>query len=269
MTVLGVPVFADLSAESFALLIALYFLSFVVKGIFGLGAQPPLVIFGALIVPPHDAVLLAVVSNAMSHLQFVPESIRHGDWKSVRGLILGYLPSIALGVWLFGRLNAASLTLVLGTALTAIVLAEGFSFFRRWETPIRDHPGVVGPIVAGISGLLAGLTGAGGVVLTSLYIKILCPDTRIFRATILSVATVVMAWRIVVLGAGGFVGLSLFLECLTLVPISILGGYLGSKLFGRIPRERFFWAFRLVLIVAALNLVFKGLKDLTGGFSLG
>ena len=141
MTVLGVSVFADLSAERLALLVALYFLSFVVKGIFGLGAQPPLVIFGAIIVDPHDAVLLAIISNAISHVQFIPESIRDGDWKAVRGLVLGYLPSTALGVWLFGRLDAASLTLVLGAGLTAVVLAEGFAFFRRWEKPIRAHPG--------------------------------------------------------------------------------------------------------------------------------
>jgi hypothetical protein len=265
MTVLGIPVFADLTVERFGLLVALYFLSFVVKGIFGLGAQPPLVIFGALIVGPHDAVLLAVVSNAISHIQFIPESVRNGDWKAVRGLILGYLPSTALGVWLFGRLNAPSLTLVLGAALSAVIIAEGLSLFRRWEGPIRAHTGVVGSVVAGVSGLVGGLTGAGGVVLTSLYIKVLCAETRTFRATILLVATVAMTWRILVLGAGGFIGLSPFLECLVLVPISVVGGFLGSKLFGRIPRERFFWAFRLVLVVAALNLVFKGVRDLIGG----
>lgn len=265
MTVLGVPVFADLTAGSFVALIALYFFSFVVKGMFGLGAQPPLVIFGAFIVDPHEAVLLSVVSNAMGHIQFVPESLRHGDWPAVRGLVLGYVPSIALGVWLFGRLDTSGLSLVLGLALTAVIVAEAFSVFRRWESSIRAHPGRVGPVMAGVSGLLAGLTGAAGVVLTSLYIKILCPEARTFRATILLVASVVMAWRIVVLGAGGFIGLSLFLECLVLLPCSLLGGYLGSRLFGRLPRERFFWAFRIVLIVAALNLVLKGLRDLTGG----
>jgi len=269
MTVLGIPVFADLTAWSFAGLIALYFLSFLVKGMFGLGAQPPLVIFGALIVDPHYAVLLAVVSNAMSHVQFVPESIRHGAWPAVRGLVLGYLPSIALGVWLFGRLDASGLTLVLGVTLTAIIVAEGLSLFRRWEKPVREHPEVVGPVMAGVSGMLAGVTGAGGVVLTSLYIKILCPEARTFRATILLVATVVMTWRIVVLGAGGFISSSLLVECLVLLPCSLLGGFLGSRLFGRLPRERFFWAFRVVLTVAALNLVFKGLRDLTGGFALG
>lgn len=269
MAVWDVSVFADLSTERLFLLFALYFLSFVVKGIFGLGAQPPLVIFGAMIIDPHDAVLLAIVSNAISHIQFIPESIRHGDWQAVRGLILGYLPSTALGVWLFGRLNAASLTLVLGAGLTAVVLAEGLAFFRRWEKPIRAHPGTAGTVVAGVSGLLGGLTGAGGVVLTSLYIKMLCTEARTFRATILLVATVVMIWRLMMLGVGGFVGLSLFLECLCLVPFSVVGGYLGSRLFGRISRERFFWAFRLVLVVAALNLVFKGVRDLAGGFAFG
>lgn len=265
MTVWGVSLFTDLSAERLVLLFALYFLAFVVKGIFGLGAQPPLVIFGAMIVNPHDAVLLAVVSNAISHIQFIPESLRHGDWKAVRSLILGYLPSTALGIWLFARMNAASLTLVLGIGLSAVVIAEGLSFFRRWEGPIRAHPGTAGTVVAGVSGLLGGLTGAGGVILTSLYIKMLCIELRTFRATILLLATVVMVMRIVMFGVGGFLDLSLFLECLVLVPFSVLGGFIGGRLFGRIPRDRFFWAFRLVLVVAALNLVFKGIGNLSGG----
>ncbi len=267
MHVLGVPVFADLTVGSFSALVALYFLSFVVKGMFGLGAQPPLVIFGAFIVDPHHAVLLSVVSNAISQLQFIPESIRNGDRPVVRGLVLGYLPSIALGVWLFGRLDTSGLSLVLGAVLTVVILAESFSLFGRWEGSIRAHPRMAGSVMAGISGLLSGLTGAAGVILTSLYIKILCPEARIFRATILALATVIMIWRMVVLGVGGFIGLSLVLECLILAPCSLLGGYVGSKLFGLLPRERFFWAFRIVLIVAALNLVFKGLRDLMGGFA--
>jgi uncharacterized membrane protein YfcA len=102
------------------------------------------------------------------------------------------------------------------------------------------------------------------VVLTAQNIKILCPETRTFRATVLLVAGVVMAWRIVVLGTGGFIGVSLLLECLVLLPCSLLGGYLGSKLFGKLPRERFFWAFRAVLVIAALNLVIKGVRELSG-----
>jgi hypothetical protein len=267
VSILGIPVFADLSVESFAALIALYFLSFVVKGMFGLGAQPPLVIFGAFIVDPHHAVLLSVVSNAISQLQFIPESIRNGDRPVVRGLVLGYLPSIALGVWLFGRLDTSGLSLVLGVVLTAVIMAESFSIFQRWETSIRAHPRLVGTVLASVSGLLSGLTGAAGVILTALYIKILCPEARTFRATILAVATVIMVWRMAVLGVGGFIGLSLLLECLVLAPCSVLGGFVGSKLFGRLPRERFFWAFRIVLVVAALNLVFKGLRDLMGGIA--
>ncbi len=266
MSILGVPVFADLTVGSFAALVALYFLSFVVKGMFGLGAQPPLVIFGALIVDPHHAVLLSVVSNAISQLQFIPESIRNGDRPVVQGLVLGYLPSIALGVWLFGRLDTSGLSLVLGAVLAAVILAESFSIFRRWEGTVRAHPGLAGSIMAGMSGLLSGLTGAAGVILTALYVKIMCPDARIFRATILALATVIMVWRMIVLGVGGFIGLSLVLECLILAPCSLLGGFVGSKLFGWLPRERFFWAFRIVLVVAALNLLFKGLRDLAGGF---
>jgi uncharacterized membrane protein YfcA len=89
-------------------------------------------------------VLLSVVSNAISQVQFIPESVRHGDRPVVRSLVLGYLPSIAIGVWLFSRLDTSGLSLVLGAVLTAVIIAEAFEVFRRWEGPIRAHPRLFG-----------------------------------------------------------------------------------------------------------------------------
>lgn len=259
MNLFGFDLFTDLSTGGIVALVAIYFFSFVLKGMFGLGAMPPLVILGSWVIGPHHAVVLAVVSNVFSQLQFTPEGLRHGNWRVVRGLVLAYIPATILGVWIFGTLESAWLTVVVGAALIAIILLEGSALLRRYDAAIQEHSGVLGPVMAAISGVVGGVVGAGGVILVSTYIKLICKDPRILRATILLIASFFIGWRTVVYAANGFVPLSVLVECVTLLPVIFIGGHVGSKLFGLIPKDRFFFAFRIFLILAALNLVVKGL----------
>ena len=74
MTVVDVPLFEGVSDVGILLLVALYFLAFVIKGIFGFGAIPPLVVFGALITEPHHAVLLAAVAISARNCSSSPRA---------------------------------------------------------------------------------------------------------------------------------------------------------------------------------------------------
>lgn len=259
MTVFGVPVFGDVSPTRLILLAGIYFLSFVLKGMFGLGAMPPLVILGAWVLGPHHAVVLAVVSNVVSQMQFTPEALRNGDWRLARGLVLAYLPATILGVWIFGRLESAWLTVVVGLGLAIIVMTDGSAALRRYDTFIRDRSPVLGPVVAAFSGIIGGVVGAGGVILVASYIRKVCTDARVLRATILLIATFFIVWRMAVYAANGFVPLSVLAECLILLPIIVIGGYVGSRLFGLLPKDRFFPVFKIFLVIASLILVVKGL----------
>jgi uncharacterized protein len=262
MDIFGISLFADLAARDLGLLAAIYFFSFALKGMFGLGAMPPLVIFGSWVLGPHHAVVLAVVSNIFSQIQFTPEALRSGDWRLVRPLVLAYLPATILGVWIFGSLESAWLTVVVGVMLVIVILVQGSALLRRYDSAIRERAPVLGPVMAAISGIVGGVVGAGGVILVSTYIKMMCSDARILRATILLIATFFIVWRTVVYAANGFVPLSVLVECVILLPVVFIGGHVGSRLFGLFPKDRFFVAFKVFLILASLNLVYKGLRDL-------
>jgi uncharacterized protein len=260
MNVLGIPVFEEVSALGLGLLVCLYGAAFTIKGIFGYGAVPLLVVFGALIVGPHHAVLLAALSNLFSHIQFIPEGLRAGDRRLTRGLILVYVPTIVAGIWIFGRLEANWLNLVMGSVIALVVGAEALNLFRRFEASIRARTSLVGPLLAAISGLLAGMIGTGGIVLVSLYVKIVCTDKRVFRATILLIATFVIGWRTLVLGYSGFITWSLVLESLMLLPMSVGAGVVGTRIFGRMTNKRFFSAFQIMLLFAAVFLIIRALQ---------
>ena len=258
MSLFGYSVFTDLSPAGIAALVAIYFFSFVMKGMFGFGAMAPLVIFGAWVVGPHHAVVLAVVSNIFSQLQFTPEGLRYGNWCLARSLVLAYMLAAMLGVWIFGALESAGLTVVVGVGLVGIIVLESSSLLRRYEKVIRERSALLGPVIAAISGVIGGVVGAGGVILVSTYIKVICKEPRSLRATILLITSFFVGWRALLYAASGFVPLSVLVESVILLPAVFVGGHIGSRLFGSFPKDRYFPALRIFLIVAALNLVIKG-----------
>ena len=104
MSVFGHIPFDGFAATDLAVLAAIYFGAFFLKGVFGIGTMPPLVIFGAWVFEPHDAVVLAVLVNAVTQAQFVTAMRRDADWKLARPMVLAFALSIVAGVWIFGRL---------------------------------------------------------------------------------------------------------------------------------------------------------------------
>ncbi len=261
MEVFGTPVFEGVSVPGLLLLAVLYVYAFTIKGVFGYGAVPPIVVFGSLIIGPHHAVLLAALSNLLTHIQFIPQCVRAGDRRLAGRLVMIYLPTIIVGVWIFGRLEASWLKLVMGTMIFLVVGAEALNLFRRFEGAIRRRSSVVGVILATISGLMAGLIGVGGVVLVSLYVKVLCPDRVLFRSTILLLASFVVLWRTTMLGIGGHITVSLILEAVLLLPVSVGAGMLGTRIFGGMNDRRFFVAFQIMLLFAALFVMVQALAE--------
>ena len=254
-----IALFENASFFQIGLLIALYFTAFFIKGVFGLGAMPLLVILGAWIVGAHHAVSLAVVLNCLTQIQFMREIRLQADRKLAPPLTAFFALSLAVGVWIFGRLDSAGLSIVLGLGMGGFLIVDYSGLLKRIITQFGVRSIVVGLVVSALGGFLAGVTGAGGILLVSLYLKINIPDARTFRATVLLVASVIMIWRVVVFAVGGFLTPPILLESMILLPISIFGAWAGSRFFAGLANDSYFQAFRIFLIVAAFSLVWKGL----------
>ena len=262
MVIAGIHLFEDIAWTGMALLFAVYFFGFFVKGAFGLGSLTPTVLFGAWVLDPHHAVVLALVSNAFTQVQFVPEGIRRGDRKITRQILLANYAAAAIGIWIFGRLEGTWLTLVLGLALGAVAIADVGNAFSRLSTRIDLRAPLLIYTLSAAAGLITGVTGAGGLFFVAVYLKLACPDPRVFRATAFLLSMLMVGWRVLLLALAGFVTLQVVLECTILLPPMVLGGFAGTRLFRYLPRERYYQGFQLVLIGAAASLIWKGFGGL-------
>ncbi len=256
---LGVPIFQGTSGLDLAVLVIVYAFAFMVKGVFGIGAMPVIVLIGALVLDPHQAVLLAMLVVTYSHFLFIPEAFRRGDWRLCGILAIGYVPAIVLGVMIFESLTPTWLGVVVGLVLIGVIVTDAAISPQKIRRLAASMPqsGSIG--LAALSGCISGLVGAGGMIFISLYIKSLYDDARRFRATIILIAILLSFWRFTVQYIKGIITVPLLYESLFLLPAAFVGTYLGMRLFDHTPSDKYFRAFRIFLILAALSIVFRSI----------
>ena len=261
----GLPlpeVFPGHTATAIALLVAVYFGSFLIRGVVGVGNLALIIILGTLILGPHHAVVLAVTTTTVSQIQIVRPALRDGDWKIARAVVLAYFAAAAVGVWVFGRLAGDWLTLVFGISLGLVLAADMTRLLERFDRRFNFRQTRVLFPFSALSGLISGITGAGGLFFIALYVKQFAADPRTFRGTIYMLSILFVTWRVGLLAVNGFVTPSVLAEAALLFPLTWIGDWVGSRLFTGLSSRRFYQALQGVILISALMLVAKGMFDL-------
>jgi len=251
--------FHDVSPLAIAGLLLVYFLSFLIRGLIGFGSAMPAVLGSAWILPPHDAVLIALLTSVFAQIQLLPQGFRDTDWKITRPLLAGTIISVVLGVWIFARLGAGSLTIALGGCLAFAVLADMARLTERFAGRLPfDHFSVAFTLGA-LAGLIAGVAGAGSNYFLAFYIRWAAPKPLVFRATNIIVSGFMGLWRAAVTLAIGLITVKLTLEAALIMPAAYAGGWAGRRMMGRLSDRRYFLTFQVLLLLASLGLIWKGL----------
>jgi uncharacterized membrane protein YfcA len=262
MSLAGFEIFDELTAIGIAAMAGLFFGSYFVKGAIGMGALSPAVLFGTMLLGPHHAVLLAVLTNAASQLQFLPQGLRHGDWRIARQVMLGNFAGSIIGVWIFGQISSAWLTLLLGLTLGLVLIADVTRALERLAVHVDlQSPKFMLPFSA-LSGIVSGVTGAGGLFFVAIYVKHLAPSPQAYRGTIILLSMLVVLWRTGVLTVSGLIDVQLLLEGLVLLPAIVLGGIAGTWFYRRLSVKGFFLFFQIIILLGAVNLTLRGLWEL-------
>lgn len=234
------------------------------KGSIGVGALTPTILFGALVIGPHHAVALALIANLLSQLQFLGTGFRDGDWVIARRVIVPNFAFATFGVWVFGRIDAPVLILLLGGVLGLLALSDLLGWWTRLaEVVDLSRPGPVFAL-SGFAGLVSGVTGAGGLLFIAVYLRVICPEKARFRGTILLLSLLVVAWRTFVMAVSGHIGLTDAAEGILLFPAIMLGGFTGTVIYGRISERRFSRVLQSVILFGAAVLLWRGLRQVAG-----
>ena len=258
----GIPVFAGSAVWEIVLLLSIYAVAFFIKGAIGVGNVSMMVLFGAMILEPHHAVVLAAITNFVVQMQFIPEANRDGDYGIIRTAIWPYIMGVFIGITLFDYLSATWLTIILGLSVGSLVGLDMFGVMRRWfdRLDLKSTKSLF-PFTS-ISGMIVGVTGAGGLLMLAFYVKQVLKVPRSIRGTMLLISVIVSVARVSGLSVAGFVDLKILGEVLIGLPIGLIGGRLGLRYFKHLSDKNYHRILNGIMMFAAFILAVKGLSDL-------
>ncbi len=248
----GIPIWAIV-----CVLVA-HFLGFFIRGAFGFGSNMPIILLTTWLLGPHHAVVLVVVTASASQFHLLPQGLKTADWPVTRPLLAGMVVGVSVGTWIFTKLEADWLTLLMGGLITGIVVMDRFRVLEHLTRVIDLRARVVSMTLALISGLVGTISGGGGLYFLIVYLKLACETVSGLRGTNLILSGLFILVRLVLLIWAGFVSWSVAMEAALLMPAVLLGTWLGTRCFHAIDSKRFFSALQFVLLAMAIALAVKG-----------
>jgi len=258
----GLIPFSDLSGYAVAGIFAVYFLSFFIRGTLGFGSGMPAILGSVWVMPPHDAVLIALLTSVFAQVQLLPQGMKEANWRITKPMMAGTIISVVVGVWIFAILKAAWLTIVLGACLSVAVLIDVAGLADRAALHMRLDRTSIAFGLATIAGLIAGIAGAGSNYFLSFYLRWATPQPRTFRATNIVLSGFMVLWRAIVTLFAGLITLKLVIESALVMPAVYAGGWAGRRFAMKLSAKRYFGAFRILLLVASVALIWKGIAAL-------
>lgn len=174
------------------------------------------------------------------------------DWRRLWPFMIGAVAGVPLGVSLLTWADPHSVRIAVGAILIAYSL---YALFRPRLKVATVVPPAADIAVGFVNGLLGGLTGLAGIVIT-IWCNLRGLPKDVQRATFQPVAVVVFAMAALLLGAKG----ALTFETAKLfalgLPFLFAGTWLGLKLFGRIDEAMFRKIVLALLLVSGIALLF-------------
>jgi len=248
-------VLAELAPLQVAIVGAIVFGAFVIRGMSGFGAGMIGVPLLAFLMPVHTAVAMF---GLMVLVLFTFLSIR--DWGTVvkeelKLLLPPTLLGVGAGILVFQYLDNRLLLQLLGGFLVAYSLyALAVSYFglppftcsRRWAFPV----GFAGAVIDT-------MFGGGGGTLVVIYLHARGVGRAQFRATVAVLWLCEMIARIAGYGAAGYYSADILVAFVLLLPVMAAGTWLGERLGNRISQEAFSRLLAVLLLLAGVNLLGK------------
>jgi uncharacterized membrane protein YfcA len=236
--------------ETITLLALIIILAYTVFGLTGFGSSITAMPLLVQLIPLKMAVPLMLLFDLCSALLMGMKNRRVIDRKELLRLIPFMLVGMTIGVVALVKVPERWLLLVLGLFILA---------YSAWSLLLKREPK---PLRAGWSvplgmagGMFTALFGTGGPIYT-IYLTRRLDDKAVLRATISALIFVTGISRLVFFSSAGlFNQNSLLWLAAVLLPCSLLGLFLGSRLHSRLPAERVVQTIWVILIAGGVSLV--------------
>ena len=207
-----------------------------------------------LITPMQTAVLIA--AYGVVNQGYGIWKVRHSlQWRRVLPFVIGGAVGVPLGAYLVTYMNPAHLRFGIGVFL---IVYSVYNLARPSLKPVTSNlPTDVG--VGVLNGLLGGLTGLGGVIIT-IWCQLGGGPKDAQRAVFQPVLFITMSMTTITFAASGHLFSSDILKLFLLgLPALLVGLWVGVTLYGKLDDAAFRKAILLLLLISGFSLVIPAL----------
>ena len=225
----------SLSPAAFAFAAAMAFAAGLIRRFSGFGGTMTLTPSLSLVMPPPEAVAVALMLDIGGAAQLFPRAAREANWREFAPLTLSTCAVAPFGSYLLVSLDPDLTRRMIG----------GYRFKGRPSLTVSLS-------VGGFGGLLLGSTGVGGPP-AILYLLSTPTPAETARANIILHIGIISAALLALLWLHQVLGLVSVWRSLVLFPILLMANWIGARLFG-LASETLFRRFALIFL-ACVGLV--------------
>jgi uncharacterized membrane protein YfcA len=216
--------------------IAAAVLAGIVRGASGFGQALVFVPLASLLYPPHIAVPLLWITDALATPPLLRPHLRRAEWSEIVPLLVGGALLLPVGIWLLRHVGPVPLrwTICLAVLLSTTAIAAG------WRLQLAPSRGL-SLAIGGLSGVAGGATGMSGVPPVLFWLG-RNTDAAAIRSNIFIFLWIMVLVALALGAVQGLLPTGLLLEGLLLAPCYALATMAGNRLFhhagGIPPRQR-------------------------------
>ena len=233
-----------------ALLVAILFTAGLVRGFSGFALSALVMASAASFIAPILLIPILWFQEMAASLLMARGGWRDADRRRAALLVIGNWVGWPLGLWMTVSLPVAASSRI---ALSVILVLAALQLLKISIPALANRAGT---LVAGfVAGIVSGVAHVGGMVV-ALYVLSQNDTARSMRGTLVLYLFIGSLGSLVYLFSFGVMTLAAAQSAIMLVPITIIGVWLGTKLFN-LRWEPYYKPFCLCLLIglAALSLL--------------
>lgn len=231
----------------------------VLRGMTGFGSALIIVPVLALLYAPVEAVLVSVMLDVVACFYLLPQAWRTTDWRLVGMMGVAGIPGIAVGTLALTTLDPALLKVFIGATSIAfaLLLLGGKTLpVHRWRW--------AWPIAGSISGFFTGSTNMGGPPVMLLMANHFRQKVAL-RSNFISFITSQFVVASIIFAGRGLLNVRDATLALSLLPLWLIGLWLGAHLYRRVPSALFRNITLAAVVLASTPAVATSIIELAAG----
>jgi uncharacterized membrane protein YfcA len=228
----------------------------IVAGLTGLGTALTALPIWLTVLPPLAAAPLALVCSLTTQLMTFPAIRRHIDRRQLAPYLLAGLAGVPLGVMMLPHIPVPAFKLGFGILMIAACV---FLLVNTGRARVAWGGRAADAAVGFAGGVLGGLASLSG-ILPTLWAELRGYGKDERRAIFQGFNLGILAFALLGQVFAGVAGRELLPLVLWALPGTLLGGWLGRRLYDRLDARAFARVVLALLLVAGASLVIAGLR---------